>query len=553
MADGMRRAGLGRGGATAWALGLVALAALTVAPGAAQEAGAGRLEVVVEHIAGSAVYIPAGRDQGLAAGDTLRAYRADTGTLLGLLAVVGVADGRASLTFAGRPFAITRGDRLLLERLSGVQVAAALSADSAESAPGDERAPPAGAGAVPRARALRGPASARSGAVVHGSVGLEVDDFRATSRFGGPGVAAVDRSVTTPALRLQATATGLPLGLEASANLRAAYRASSDTTYAPARSVRVYEASLSRRFTAVPLELRAGRFWSRTSSLRSFWDGGMVRVGGERWGIGGAAGYEPARGDEGVSTDVEKWSAFADYRYRGRGLTYATDFTFLDEHAPADGWSRRTLGWAQRARWGSLFLSNRLEVDLDPPDGGDALRRAFADLGLSLPGGLRLEGGYARDALRWRIPAAGAPLPPVLERWSAGGGWTGGAVSVSARGGRIRQGDGAGATSVDGSLHVAPGARSGLGAGLVAAYWDDGTFGSLFLSPSVSRSFGALATRVAYQFYGLNGAEPSTLHGVEGTADFPLRGGLSARVSARGQWGGEVTTLRTFTSLRMRF
>ena len=41
------------------------------------------------------------------------------------------------------------------------------------------------------------------------------------------------------------------------------------------------------------------------------------------------------------------------------------------------------------------------------------------------PGGLRLEGGYARDALRWRFPPAGAPLPaapPVLERWSAGGG-----------------------------------------------------------------------------------------------------------------------------------
>jgi hypothetical protein len=546
------------------ALGLAAVLASgagTPLPGQEPPAARVEIEVQVIQVAGSTFYVSAGRDRGLVPGDTLRVYRAGDDVRLGRLVVIAVAESGASLGFAGAPFAVTRGDLLRLE--GGAATAAGLEAGG--DAPVDPAAAdlpglpgvPADPGRAGGRGAIPGGSAERSGVpVIHGSAGVEVDAYLARSRWGGPGVAAVEQAVTTPALRFQAVAAGLPLGLEARANVRAAYRATDEAAYGPSRSIRVYEASVIRRFERVPLEVRAGRFWNRSSSLRSFWDGGSVRVG-RRFGVGAAAGYEPARGDEGFSTDVEKWSAFADYHYRGVRASYTADLTLLDERSTVDDWTRRTLGWSQRARWRGVFLSHRLELDLDPADGAERLRRAFADVTVPVAGGVRLEGSYARESLHWWLPVPPDPgsgaAAPVLERWSAGASWAGTRATLSARGGRLREGDGRAATSLDGSLFLRGWGRAGWVAGVTGVYWDDGEFRSLFVSPSVSRAFGSANVRVGYQYYGVDGDEPRSLHGLDAALDLPLRDRLSLRLSAQGQAGDGLATVRSFTSLRMAF
>jgi hypothetical protein len=509
---------------------------------------AATLETVVEQIAGSTVYVPVGRADGLAAGDTVVAHRARDDVRLGLLLVVATTDDRASLTFADRAFPITRGDVLRLVPLGGRPEAVAAPAGAPVEAPdslpaprGEERR------AVPRrSEPARSPRFT-------GSLGLDVDALRTSTRWGGPGVDPVNQTLAVPALRVRAAGTGLPLGLEAGISGRVAYRAAAGTAYEPARSVRVYDASLARRFSGVPLEVRVGRFWTRLSSIRSFWDGAMVRLGGAGLGVGGAVGWEPARGDEGFSTDTEKWSAFADYRHRGDQLSYATDISLIAERTAADDRERRSLGWAQRARWRGFLLSQRFELDLDPPAGAHALTRAFTDVGIPLTGELRLEGSYARDVLRWSTPFSDPVDAPTVERWSAGASWAGRAGSVVARAGRIREGDGRDGTSVDGAVHLTPWTPAVPGIGLVGAYWDDGDASSLYLSPSLSRSFGALDTRVAYLYYATRGVEPPRLHGAEASLDFPLTGGVNARLAGQGRWGDGVTTLRASSSLWVRF
>lgn len=535
---------------------LVLGAGLILASGAAArlagQEDAVEVDVQVVQVAGSTVYVSAGRGRGLAEGDTLRVFRAGDRVRLGRLVVVAVTDDRASLTFAGAPFAVTRGDLL---RLEGDAVAEGAEARREAAAPGEPRPPAVEPGILAEPTIARAGATGGVSPVVHGSAGLELDAYLARTDWGGPGVAAVDQAVTTPALRFQADATGLPLGLEVRTNVRAAYRATSSDAYGPARSVRVYEASLGRRFEVVPVEVRAGRFWNRSSSLRSFWDGGLVRVGG-RFGVGAAAGYEPARGDEGFSTEVEKWSAFADYHYRGDRASYTADLALLGERSTAEDWRRSTLGWSQRARWGGVFLGNRLELDLDPPADGERVRRAFADVAVPVAGGLRLEGSYARETLGWWLPLAATPVPggsPVIQRWSAGASWAGPLATVSARGGRLREGAERTATSVDGSLFLRRWGPGGWGAGVTGAYWGDGDFRSLFVSPSVSRAFGRADARVGYQFYSVDGDEPRALHGLDAALDLPVRERTSLRVSAQGQMGSGVTTLRMYTSLRMSF
>lgn len=545
-------------GARRVAIGAVcaALIAMLPAGAAGQEGPPGRLEAVVQYIAGSTVYVPLGTADGLALGDTLRVVRPEDGRRLGLLVVAGVSERRASLTFAGAPFPITRGARLLLDPATG-----AAGRPAGEPAAAAEPAAEAAAAAASPTRELARP-SARSapgpGPRLHGTLGVDVDAYRATSRWGGPGVPSTRRTLTTPAARLRAVATGLPLGLEARTNVRAVYRASAGDLYGPSGILRVYEATVERSFRALPLQLQAGRFWDPLSSGRSFWDGGMVRVGGAGFGVGAVAGYEPARGDEGFSTALEKWSAFADLKHRSGRFSYSGDLSFLSERSTEVDWRRTVVGWAQRARWGGFFFSQRLELDPDPAEGADALTRAYLDVAVPLAGGLRLDGSYARDLLTSRAPPALPPDPvpgPALaaERWRAGASWSGAFASLSGHAGRIRYGDHPVATVADGSLYIPSrdGARPGIG--LVASLWDDGDLRSLFLSPSLDRSFGALDVRAAYQLYDTAGVDEQRLHGGELALGLPFRSGLRARISAQGQWGREMTTLRAYSSLSVQF
>lgn len=525
---------------------VAALVAVVPTGAAAQQPDERRREARIDFIAGSTVYVRLGTADGLAPGDTLRVYPADGGSQLGLLVVVGASEQRASLTFVGRAFPMTRGAMLVVEPVG--------ESDAAEEALAG-RPEAVAPGAVVAAAA--DPPRTRPGAVVTpgphltGTVGLDVDAHRATSSWGGPGVSSVEQSVATPALRLRATATHLPLGLELRTNLRAGYRAATSDAYAPRGFVRLYEASLQRDFGSAPITVRAGRFWDRLSSIRSFWDGGLVRLGSDELGIGVVAGYEPARGDEGFSTAVRRWAAFTDFRHRSGRFSYSTDASLLSEEA-TEGWTRRVVGWAQRARWRGASFSQRLELDLDPGAGEDRIERAYFDVGVPVAGRLRLRGHYARDRLTHLL---GDPSSPSIsrERWTAGLSWSTAFASLSAGGGRVRHGDGPTATAGDATVYVPAPARGLPSFGLTASWWDDGDIGSLLISPSIDRLVGPVDARLAYRLYDTAGLEAQRLHGGELTLAFPLRSGIRGRVSGQGQWGRNITTLRVYSSLSYSF
>jgi hypothetical protein len=104
-------------------LGLLAVLAL---PAQAQER---RVNVQIEAVAGENAYLSIGTEGGVAAGDTLAAFRGDR--LAGRLRVVSATATRSVVTFVGEPFAITRGERFEVALAAPHLVAAEPAPDTA--------------------------------------------------------------------------------------------------------------------------------------------------------------------------------------------------------------------------------------------------------------------------------------------------------------------------------------------------------------------------------------------------------------------------------------
>lgn len=78
-----------------------------------------RLSVIVEYVAGANLYLDAGADDGIRANDTLQVYSGTESVPLGDFVVISSSSDRAVVTFADRPFSVTRGDVLIITLDSG--------------------------------------------------------------------------------------------------------------------------------------------------------------------------------------------------------------------------------------------------------------------------------------------------------------------------------------------------------------------------------------------------------------------------------------------------
>jgi hypothetical protein len=97
------------------------LAAGCTLPPAVAFAQQARLSVVVEYVAGANLYLDAGADDGIHAADTLQVYGGPSGSHLGDFVVISSSSDRAVVTFADRPFPVTRGDALIVALDSGFE------------------------------------------------------------------------------------------------------------------------------------------------------------------------------------------------------------------------------------------------------------------------------------------------------------------------------------------------------------------------------------------------------------------------------------------------
>lgn len=492
----------------------------------AQEA---RLEVVIDYVAGSTLYIAAGTDSGITANDTLRVSKEQQGEAIGSLRVIGSTRNRSVLTFSGQPFPITRGDVLFIENLGGGLVSVEPITVT-----------------VKRSRPGKNPPN------VSGRFLVDYNSFQSTTRWGVGDDQQSDRQFSTPSARLRTTITDLPGGLRLNTNVRGSRRNDDSGRIDPVTLVRVYQANIEKSFETIPLQFALGRFYNPYESYSGYWDGGRLHIGEGGLGGGIAAGFQPKRQNGGFSTKIPQYTAFIDYEYRGEEVRYDTDVSFHIVRPKSEFRNRNFVGWSQHIRWQGLRISQDLQLDRDATTSAWDLGRLRVDVTAPVGGGVYLRAGYGR---RQPSPLLEEDETPSFRRdgFSGGVSYNGpkAAVAVDVAANRIDEDERSYAYSA--SFRI-PRLVLGLGVGSSASYWKDGANRVLSVTPNLSRSFAWLHARGSYRFYQSDGDRDSVRsHATDVSLSFPLGHGLNYTFRARRQWGENTTSNLLYTSLWVSF
>jgi hypothetical protein len=629
----------------------------------------GRLSVVVEYVAGANLYLDAGGDDGIHAADTLQVYGGPSGSHLGDFVVISSSSDRAVVTFADRPFPVTRGDALIVALDSGFEAgrgdlmigriqlqpvdrsgarvdivitddgsALNLRVTTSGLRPGIEYVMRGyGEGSTARGRnaclpgdddisyslgtwsvdsagertlakafsdesyipssalrtiGLRDPAedfalaacgtvetnplplfgrnpqaeppstapTAASPARVNRTPGrsLEVNgrlalDVSVLESSTGSDLEPVDRRFTTPTARLRMAVTNLPGGFALNTNLRAAYHHATGGAIAASQSLRVYQASLAKSFGRFPLQFEAGRFYSPFETFSGYWDGLLVHLGTRSIGLGFAAGFEPQNSNEAFSTDIPKYTAYANLQHRSRIFSYSADLSF---HAlrPRTGFVEHDFfGFSQRLRWQRFSLSHRMQVDRDPAT--DAWRITQFDIRTAVPLGRRLTvlGQVSRlqPYYIWQIER---PIAPARDRATIGVNYSlfSGTFGVDVTANRLQAEDIS--YTYAGHYSFPRTALLGLGFSGTASYWQRETITTLYLSQAVRRTFGGLQTQVSYQRYMTkSAARPVVTHGFDASFLLPISRRLFFTMEVRLQRGADLNSNNLYTGFWVSF
>ena len=545
-----------RWGRAASLLGALVLLAV---PAAAQEAA--RIEAQVTHIAGQNAYLDVGAARGLAAGDTLTALR--DGQALGRLHVVSATEERAVVGFAGAPFALTLGDRLVLVKDAPARVSEApvVVAPSAQPARPSILSGPAAV--PPRTTASAAPSFG-------GRLQLGVDGLSSTTRATADGPSFA-RLYAQPFAALRASAEGLPGGLRLDANLRTAYRYADPTPYDRPADVRVYQLSLEKAFRG--FDLRAGRFYNRYDRMSGYWDGLLLHVGDRDRGAGLAAGFQPDNADEAPSGDLPKYTLFAHHAFEveaGGARPVRVDVTALGGQVLPRGDSMTTrlfAGLQQTAYAPGLSLTSELLVDQDPETGAWVLSRLGGRASATVAPGFRLSAfAFSRrpyllfDAFQLLLDRStrvgggfsyavrGGPLPGAVLRADVSSALTEGQPSTRAFSGGV-------------SLPRLPGV--GVGVSADATVWTqddpgddpgDGRRRGLYGGAGLDRQFGPLYARVGYRYQSspyLPG-EALVSHGLDALVQVPVTPRLAFTLQASVLTGDRLSSTRLYTALWYR-
>ncbi len=393
---------------------LLALAAPTcVRPAQSQEAPP-RITVRVRQVAGATLYLDVGSRHGVVTGDTLRVFEDSAGSSVGRLVVTAGTDTRSVLRFAGAPFPVTRGMNLILQlRRVPAEPAPEVPVPTPQPVrPEPQPAPPSVSRPATRSKAgtRRPPA--------HGSWSLDLSGMRSSTTVGGADPVSVSRTFATPTLGFDLMAPDAVGPLRFRTSMRFSYRYSNQDIVQPATSVRVYalalEGDLGRR-----LRLSLGRFYGPVGSYSGFWDGAMVRVGGNGFGVGAIGGFEPDRWDERPSTTFPKATLFVDGRSSGNGWRWSGNLS-ANGMWPKDGEPNHTfVGATERLSAGPLWLSHDLQVDRDPSSGKWRISRLRIQGSVDVAGGVELRAGVARQE-PWLYGLIGSPFGLRSDRANAG-------------------------------------------------------------------------------------------------------------------------------------
>jgi hypothetical protein len=276
--------------------GAVAAAGSIPAP-AAQDAALAH----VTYVTSQSVYLDAGSDEGLLAGDIVELLRGETA--VATLKVTEVSSDRAICQRPGTGVPVAVGDIVRFEASGPVKPAAT--------------APPAAAPAVLAAGGGSGPSYTekeedssllrRWG--ISGRIGLRylLVNNRAQDGF--------DFSQPGLDLRFDAARIGAA-PVDASVDVRAyrSYRTLDEGESENETLSRVYRAYVGWRPGNSGLRVALGRQFAPAMSAINLFDGMLVDYTHGRWGAGAVAGTQPDPSDFGFSTDIKNYGGYFEYR-----------------------------------------------------------------------------------------------------------------------------------------------------------------------------------------------------------------------------------------------
>jgi hypothetical protein len=509
--------------------------ALGAMPAVAQEVP--RQAVAVDYVGVEGVYLPVGTGQGVEIGDTLAVFASDTASApLGLIRMTAASRSRSVAELLGSGPTLARGDTIYLELSAPAEVAAAVVG-----------APPVPVATSVATSIRQGPAA--SGPRLTGRVSLDVEARETRTSWEGDLFGTTQRRYATPVSSLSFRLSELPGDFTIESSMRASYRYSDGVAIRPTTSVRIYRLAAVSTFDSAPIEIRVGRFYNPHEAYSSYWDGALLRVGGRNAGVGVVAGFDPERGNEGLSQDVAKLTGFADLSRRFGSLRYDTDLSFhLVRPRVARLPDRSFAGWSQRVAVGRVNLNQRLRLDRDPGTGTWSLAQLRLRGGLLLSRGVRLRVGFGRTRpglLR------GAPLDLSRERdeMTAGLGYFG-RTSFSLDVGSTRWAGEQRGLSVSGNAGTEVG---DLRLYVSGRRWWRGDMQSLAVAPGVGFDVAGLSTRLGYQLYRTESTVSLSSH--SGSVELSARPTPRVWVTLRGeeQWGGNLSGTRLRLSVGRSF
>ena len=541
-----------------------------------------RARIRVTGIAGSTIYISLEAPEigEIAAGRALDVSRIPDGPVIGRLLVIERAGRRLLTRFEGEAFPVTRGTVLYLATEDGAgpihprDPFFRVRATDSDENPGPPGTPIRG---VSNGLETRSSGSRRSDRVygprLSGLLSLESDLRRSTSSFTGRRDGTIDRTFATPGARVRATLSGLPVGLQIHTSLRGYNRDRQSRRPVQESQLQVFEAYALVSPRGSPVTLQGGRFLNRHEAFTGYWDGGLLRIGTPRFGVGAAVGWEPAVRGERLDQNLFKYGAFVGLETGSRATGYRLSLSAVrvDPRVPLVGSDpgagpsamRRTIvGASQRLTAGPVRLHANVEAEQDTAVSGWVISRAY--LGATVRAGrVTVRGNASR--LRGPVGVAFAPsldprrgsprVGPPRDRVGAGvslrigSGSIGGDVTLSRD--RLER------TSHTFAGHLGmPRALPGdVGFGLNGFYWEDDRTNTVVSGfATLSRRFGRVRADVGYRF---DRSERSGLgvvsHGLQ--IGFSVQGstGWNYQMMGFARRGTDLETDRLYTRLSKSF
>jgi hypothetical protein len=317
--------------------------------------------------------------------------------------------------------------------------------------------------------------------------------------------------------------------------------------------MRVYQASVRKSFERVPLQVQIGRFFNRYETYSGYWDGMLLRYGGKSFGAGVVAGFEPRRFNEGLTTDIPKYSAFVDVSHVGDRIGYFSDLSFHRQVPGGNIPTQTSVGWSQQLTVDRTRLATDLQVHRDPASLTWSITRLHANGSVPISRRVSVLGRFAYDKPSYLFQSFDIFS---FERQQGGLGiryWDrGGNASFYATVNRVNQGDVS--YSLSSSFNIAETRVWGLGFHGAGNFWVLEDTRVMTAVAGIDRTFGRVQSRSSYRFYKTVGVNTTLLsHTVDAALVFPLGSRIYSTFTGRLQHGNNLSANSIFVSLWTSF